>query len=311
MNCLPSPRGCGLMKGLLFMRKPSGLGVWCSTNVLDASELAVLATDVERRGYETLWYPESLSYESFAMGGYLLSRTSRLQVASGIANIYARDSTTSAQGHDSLNRLYDGRFILGLGVSHIPLVDGARGHSYKKPVTTMRAYLNAMGEAKIDPTIKMDERSIVLAALGPNMLALAGQLSKGSHPYCVTPEHTAQAREIMGPDAWLCVEQKMILCSDESIVRPIQRAQMARYMALANYRNNWLRLGFSEDEFSGEGSARFLDAMVVWGNDTVLQDCIEAHRRAGADQVILQLFPTDESKGCDLRALAALAPEGN
>lgn len=293
------------------MRKPTGLGVWCSTNVLNASELTVLATDVEQRGYDTLWYPESLSYESFAMGGYLLSRTSNLQVASGIANIYARDATTSAQGHDSLNRLYDGRFILGLGVSHIPLVDGARGHDYKKPVTTMRAYLKEMSEAKIDPTIKMDERSIVLAALGPNMLSLAGQMSKGSHPYCVTPEHTAKAREIMGPDAWLCVEQKMILCSDESVVRPVQRAQMARYMALANYRNNWVRLGFSEDNFDGDGSARFLDAMVVWGRETVLRDCIEAHRRAGADQVILQLFPPDGKKGTDLRALDTFAPGGN
>ncbi len=292
------------------MRKPSGLGVWCSTNVLNASELAALATDVERRGYDTLWYPESLSYESFAMAGYLLARTSSLQVASGIANIYARDAFTSAQGHDSLNRLYGDRFILGLGVSHVPLVEGARGHDYKKPVTTMRAYLQAMAEANIDPTIKIDDRAIVLAALGPKMLALSAAASKGSHPYCVTPEHTAQAREIMGPDAWLCVEQKIILSADESAVRPVQRAQMARYMALANYRNNWLRLGFTEDDVDGEGSERFLDAMVVWGGDRQIRDCIEAHQAAGADQVILQAFAADGSKGADLKALDAFAPGG-
>jgi probable F420-dependent oxidoreductase len=292
------------------MRKPGGIGVWCATNVLDRNALAQLATDVERRGYQTLWYPESLSYESFAMASFLLSQTTGLQVASGIANIYARDAITSAQGHDSLNRLFGNRFILGLGVSHVPLVEGARGHDYKKPVTTMRAYLDAMAQAKLDPTIRMDDRAVVLAALGPRMLALSAEKTKGSHPYCVTPEHTAQAREIMGPDAWLCVEQKICLTTDESTARAIARQQMARYMALDNYRNNWLRLGFTEEEFTGDGAPRFLDAMVVWGDEAAIRNCIEAHQRAGADQVILQAFPPDGSKGADIKALDAFAPAG-
>lgn len=290
------------------MTKPSGLGIWCSTNVLDKAALAALASGVERRGYETLWYPESLSYETFAMAGFLLSETSSLKVASGIANIYARDAFTSAQGHDSLNRMYDGRFILGLGVSHVPLVEGARKHVYAKPVTTMRAYLTAMAEANIDPTIKLADRAVVLAALGPKMLELSAQASKGAHPYCVTPEHTAQAREIIGPEGWLCVEQKICLTSDEATARAVARQQMARYMVLPNYRNNWFRLGFTEDEVSGEGASRFLDAMVVWGGEKQILDCIEAHRRAGADQVILQAFPPDGSAGADPRALDAFAP---
>lgn len=290
------------------MTKPSGLGIWCSTNVLDKAALAALASGVERRGYETLWYPESLSYETFAMAGFLLSETSSLKVASGIANIYARDAFTSAQGHDSLNRMYDGRFILGLGVSHVPLVEGARKHVYAKPVTTMRAYLTAMAEANIDPTIKLADRAVVLAALGPKMLELSAQASKGAHPYCVTPEHTAQAREILGPEGWLCVEQKICLTSDEATARAVARQQMARYMVLPNYRNNWFRLGFTEDEVSGEGASRFLDAMVVWGGEKQILDCIEAHRRAGADQVILQAFPPDGSAGADPRALDAFAP---
>lgn len=290
------------------MKQPAGLGVWCSTNVLDKAALAELATGVERRGYQTLWYPESTSYECLSMAGFLLSETSRLQVASGIANIYARDAFTAAQGHDGLNRMYDNRFVLGLGVSHIPLVERARGHTYNKPVTTMRAYLKAMAEAKIDPTIKMDDRAVVLAALGPKMLELAGTASKGAHPYCVTPEHTAQAREIMGADAWLCVEQKICLTPDESTARTVARQQMARYMALPNYRNNWFRLGFTEDEVTGEGAPRFLDAMVVWGGETQIQNCIEAHRKAGADQVILQAFAPDGSTGSDPRALDAFAP---
>jgi probable F420-dependent oxidoreductase len=290
------------------MKKPSGLGIWCATNVLDRAQLSELATGVERRGYETLWYPESLSYESFAMAGYLLARTTTLGVASGIANIYARDALTSAQGHDSLNRLYDGRFILGLGVSHVPLVEGARKHVYGKPVATMRAYLEAMATANVDPTIKIDDRAVVLAALGPNMLALAGTATKGAHPYCVTPAHTAEARRIMAPGAWLCVEQKICLTSDATTARSIARQQMARYMALPNYRNNWLRLGFAESAFTGDGSEEFLDAMVVWGNETRIGDVIEAHRAAGADQVILQAFPPEGGKGTDNRALDAFAP---
>ena len=290
------------------MEKPSGLGIWCATNVLDQSALADLATGVERRGYDTLWYPESLSYECLALGGYLLSRTSRLTLASGIANIYARDAVTSAQGHDSLNRLYDGRFILGLGVSHVPLVEGARGHNYGKPVASMRAYLGAMAAARIDATIQMENRNVVLAALGPNMLALSRAATKGALPYCVTPEHTAEAREILGPDRWLCVEQKICLTADESTARAVAQQQMARYMALANYRNNWFRLGFTEDEVTGEGAPRFLDAMVVWGGERQIRDCIEAHRAAGADQVVLQAFKPDGGIGTDPKALDAFAP---
>jgi probable F420-dependent oxidoreductase len=292
------------------MKNPTGLGVWCGTNVLDPSALAALATGVERRGYDTLWYPESLSYEGLALGGYLLSQTSRLTLASGIANIYARDAVTAAQGHDSLNTLYDGRFILGLGVSHVPLVEGARGHNYGKPVASMRTYLDTMAAANIDPTIRTADRNVVLAALGPNMLALSRDATKGALPYCVTPEHTAEARQILGPNAWLCVEQKVCLTSDQSTARAVAQQQMTRYMALPNYRNNWFRLGFTEDEVTGEGAPRFLDAMVVWGGEVQIRNCIDAHRKAGADQVVLQAFKPDGGAGTDPAALDAFAPGG-
>ena len=292
------------------MKNPTGLGVWCGTNVLDPSALAALATGVERRGYDTLWYPESLSYEGLALGGYLLSQTSRLTLASGIANIYARDAVTAAQGHDSLNTLYDGRFILGLGVSHVPLVEGARGHNYGKPVASMRTYLDTMAAANIDPTIRTADRNVVLAALGPNMLALSRDATKGALPYCVTPEHTAEARQILGPTAWLCVEQKVCLTSDQSTARAVAQQQMTRYMALPNYRNNWFRLGFTEDEVTGEGAPRFLDAMVVWGGEVQIRNCIDAHRKAGADQVVLQAFKPDGGAGTDPAALDAFAPGG-
>ncbi len=292
------------------MRKPSGLGVWARTNVLDRDQLAELAETVEHFGYQTLWYPESLSYEALVVAGYLLSNTQDLIVASGIANIYARDAVTAAQGYDSLNRLYGGRFVLGLGVSHIPLVEGARGHSYGKPVTTMRQYLRDMVSAQIDPTIKFDDRAIVLAALGPKMLELASVSAKGALPYCVTPDHTAEARKVMGPEAWLCVEQKICLTEDEGAARAVQREQMAPYMTMNNYRNNWFRLGFTEEEVTGKASTRFLDAMVVWGNEHFIQDCIDAHFKAGADQVVIQAFRPDGGLGPDPTALKAFSPNG-
>ncbi len=292
------------------MRKPTGLGIWCATNVLGQTELAELATGVERRGYDTLWYPESLSYECFAIAGFLLSQTGALTVASGIANIYARDAVTAAQGHDSMNRLFNDRFILGLGVSHVPLVEGARGHTYGKPVATMRAYLQALAAAPIDVTIRHDDRAVVLAALGPNMLALSRDGSKGALPYCVMPDHTAEARRILGPDAWLCVEQKICLTTDRSTARSVAQKQMARYMALPNYRENWFRLGFSPEDVMGDGTPRFLDAMVIWGGERQIRDCIEAHRYAGADQVVLQAFRPDGGTGTDPNALDAFAPGG-
>ena len=292
------------------MRKPSGLGVWARTNVLDSDQLAELAETVEYFGYQTLWYPESLSYEALVLAGYLLSHTQDLIVASGIANIYARDAVTAAQGYDSLNRLYGGRFVLGLGVSHIPLVEGARGHSYGKPVTTMRQYLKGMASAKLDSTIKFDDRAVVLAALGPKMLELASVSAKGALPYCVTPDHTAEARKVMGPEAWLCVEQKICLTEDEETARAVQREQMEPYMTMNNYRNNWFRLGFTEEEVTGKASTRFLDAMVVWGNEQVIQDCIDAHFKAGADQVVIQAFRPDGGLGPDPIALKAFSPNG-
>ena len=139
------------------------------------------------------------------------------------------------------------------------------------------------------------------------MLELSRDASKGALPYCVTPEHTEEARKILGPDAWLCVEQKICLTSEESTARAVARQQMTRYLALPNYRNNWLRLGFTEDELAGGGAPRFLDAMVVWGKEKQVEDCIEAHRRAGADQVVLQAFRPDSGPGTDPTALDTFA----
>lgn len=281
-------------------------GVWFSTNALDKAQLVELAQGIERLNYDVLWYPESLAYESLSLGGFLLGQTKRLAVGSGIANIYARDAFTAMAGHNTLNALYGDRFVLGLGVSHIPLVEGRRGHAYGKPVSTMRAYLDAMASA--DLAVAAPARNVVLAALGPKMLALAAEKTNGALPYNVTPEHTAQAKAILGPERWLCVEQKICLTTDAAQARAVAAEQLARYMPMPNYRNNWLRLGFTEEDLAGKGSDRFLDAMVAWGDEAAIRARLQAHVDAGATHVCIQPLNPDGSSAPDWKALEALAP---
>ena len=283
-------------------------GVWCATDPLSVPQLKELVQRVESLGYGTFWYPEARGHEAFALGSFLLGNTEKLIVATGIANIYARDATTAKQGQHTLAKLSGGRFLLGLGVSHIPLVEGLRGHTYGKPVTTMRAYLDGMDRAA-DAAPALDEAPpTVLAALGPRMTELAAQRTAGAHPYNITPEHTARAREIVGPDSWVCSEQKVLLETDAGKARQVARANLAPYMDRPNYRNNWLRLGFSEEDLAGGGSDRFMDAMVVWGDETAIRKRIGEHFDAGANHVCIQSLHPDGSRRPDLKALEILAP---
>ena len=281
-------------------------GVWFAPNRMPMEEIGRLAETVESHGYDALWYPESVAYEAMALGGYYLSRTKKLTVASGIASIYARDAAAAMQGHNTLNALYDGRFILGLGVSHAPMVERVRGHNYGKPVSTMRAYLEAMFSTPVQ--VDAAERRVVLAALGPNMLALSAELADGALPYNVTPEHTALAREILGPGKPLYVEQKICLTEDASVAREVAAQQLAMYLAMPNYRNCWLSLGFTEDELSGKGSTRFLDAMVAWGNEDSIRARLQAHFDAGADHVAIQPFDARGGSSPSWETLAVFAP---
>jgi len=284
------------------------LGVFCFTDALTPAQLTELARQTEHLGYAALWYPEVFGYESFALGCFLLQQTETLIIAAGIANIYARDATAAKQGQHTLATFSGGRFLLGLGVSHVPLVEDARGHHYRPPVATMRAYLDAMDKAAaIAPRLE-EPPPTVLAALGPQMTALATARTAGALPYNVTPEHTARARAILGPNKWLCVEQKVLLGTDATKAREVARQTMAFYLPLANYRNNWMRLGFSEQDLTDGGSDRFLDAMVAWGDVSVLQQRIQAHFDAGASHVCIQALRADGQPIPDWQALAALAP---
>jgi probable F420-dependent oxidoreductase len=279
------------------------LGVWCSTDRLNGAQLRDLLRVVERHGYSAFWYPESRGYESFSLGAFLLANSTRLVVGSSIANIYARDAYTARRGLATLNALHGERFVLGLGVSHIPMVEGLRGHRYEKPVPAMRAYLD--GICKDQPGA--EDWPIALAALRPKMLALAAERTRGAVPYNVTPEHTAQAAAILGPSKWLAVEQKVCLETDPARARALGRKELARYMILPNYRNNWLRLGFTEAELEGGGSDRFIDAMVLHGDAEAIRRGLRAHFDAGATHVCIQPVHEDGDFAARDRTLATLA----
>jgi probable F420-dependent oxidoreductase len=261
------------------------LGTWYSTDKLGGpGEIAGFAQQVERLGYDVLWYPESRGYESFSVAGFMLGSTSKLKIGSSIASIYARDAFTSRRGLISLNALYGDRFILGLGVSHVPMVEGVRGHSYGKPIPVMRAYLD--GICKDQPGA--ESWPLAIAALGPLMLKLSAEKTRGALPYNVTPEHTARAAKILGPEKWLAVEQKVCLETDAARARALGRAELSRYMVLDNYRNCWLGLGFTEAELANGGSDRFIDAMVLWGSAATVKEKLRAHFAAGATHVCIQ-----------------------
>jgi probable F420-dependent oxidoreductase len=281
------------------------LGVWAATDRFTASKAADFARRVEAWGYSALWIPEGMGREIFSASAWLLANTGTLVVASGIANIYARDPLSSAAAQKGLNEQSGGRFLLGLGVSHLPIVE-ARKHAYGKPLATMRAYLQGMAEADYRAASPAAPPKTVLAALGPKMLELSAELADGAHPYNVPPEHTRRARSILGAGKLLCVEQAAILETNAAEARAIARRFLAFYFSLPNYVDNWSRLGFTDTDFAGGGSDRLIDAVIAWGDEKAIRARLQEHWQAGADHVCVQavgptLLP-------DERLLALLAP---
>ncbi len=285
------------------MRQVGRLGVWYPVDRLNGAHIRGLLRTVEDLGYSTLWYPEALGYESLSIASFMLANSTRLIIGSSIANIYARDPFTARRGLKTLSSLYDDRFILGLGVSHAPMVERVRGHVYEKPVPTMRRYLDGLYENPSNAA----EWPVVIAALGPLMLKLAAERTAGAVPYNVTPEHTREARAALGPDKLLVVEQKVCLETDPVAARALARRELHRYMTLTNYRNNWLRIGFTEADLSDGGSDRFLDAMVLWGDAPTIARGLRAHLEAGATQVCIQPIHAEEDMAARDRTLTALA----
>ena len=286
------------------------LGVWAALDGLSASQAAAFAQRVEAWGYSALWTPEAVGRDPFSLIGFLAGQTESLVLATGIANIYARDPMTMKSIHKTCAELAPGRFVLGIGVSHEHLVSRVRGHDYTKPLSTMRAYLDALDSALYMGAEPGEEAPIVLAALRDKMLGLAASRTRGAHPYLVPPEHTARAREVMGPDAWLCPEQMVMLESDAEVARKVGRANLRVYIGLPNYRNNLKQFGFTDTDFEDGGSDRLVDAMIAWGDADAIRARVQAHWDAGADHVCIQAFRSDGSPNPDEALLEALAPNG-
>jgi probable F420-dependent oxidoreductase len=284
------------------------LGVWTWLDSLFAPETAEFARRIEAWGYSTLWIPEAMGRDPFLLLGFLAANTRTLLLATGIANIYARDAISMRAIQQTLAELSDGRLVLGLGVSHEPLVSGVRGHAYRKPIATMRSYLEAMRKAPYVAPKPAREAPIVLAALRRRMLELAAEQAQGAHPYFVPPEHTARAREILGRGPWLCPEQMVLLETNPSRARELSRGFIRIYTTLPNYQNNLRELGFGDADFAGGGSDRLVDAIVAWGDEKAIAARVRAHHDAGADHVCIQPFRPDGKPGPDLRVLEALAP---
>src|SRR6266702_5766096 len=239
------------------------IGVWSfELERLTAADEGRLAQEVESLGFKALWIPESLgSKEVFAHAAILLAATKTLIVASGIANIWARDPVAMANGARSLQEAYGDRFLCGVGVSHKPTIDARLGGGYARPLARMRAYLDAMDKAPyVGPNRKDPPPPRVLGALGPQMLRLAAERSLGAHPYFVPVEHTTIARKELGPDPLLAVEQACTLETDSTKAREVARRHTKRYLGLENYVNNLRRLGWRDADLADEGSDKLVDA---------------------------------------------------
>ncbi|MFC4116721.1 LLM class F420-dependent oxidoreductase [Nonomuraea zeae] len=287
-------------------RRMGRVGVWNSTlSAESASFEREAAAEVESLGFGTLWVGETpTGKESLAHSAILLGATQRLMVATGIASVWGRDATAAANGANALSEAFDGRFVLGLGVSHAPAV-AARGHDYRKPVSAMREYLDVMDATEYSGPLPQPAPRL-LAALRTKMLELAAQRAQGAHPYFVTPEHTARARAVLGPDPVLAPEQTVVLDTDPERARRTARRFMSLYLALPNYTNNLRELGWEDADLANGGSDALVDAIVAWGDPDKIIERVHAHLDAGADHVCVQpLADTPRQMLDHLRTLAA------
>jgi len=284
------------------------LGLWFFLDTMPSTDAAAFVQQIERLGYPALWMPEAVGREPFATAGFVLARSERIVIATGIANIWARDPMTMAAGQKTLAEQSGNRFLLGIGVSHAPLV-GLRGHAYTRPLSYMRDYLDKMQTAPFMAVPPSEPPPTVIGAIRPKMVALAGERAQGVHPYFVPPEHTARTRKQLGPDKWICVAQAVILESDPVKARAAARQYMQTYVpALPNYTNNLRDLGWTDADFADGCSDRLVDAIVAWGDERKIRERFDAHYRAGASHVCFLPLRSDSVPLPDMRAIETFRP---
>lgn len=274
---------------------PSRIGVWWASDTWPMQAAAEVAAEIEELGYGSLFIPEVGLKDALVESAAFLAATRRLVVGTGIANIHARVPGTMEGGGRTLTALHPGRFVLGLGVSHGPLVTNMLGGTYAKPLTTMRTYLDRMAALPeaIEPGSGRPTR--LLAALGPKMIELSGTHADGAHPYLVNPGQTALTREILGPDKWVVSEQAVVVGGGGAVLDDAEQLRRAHlhlqiYSGLPNYRNSWLRQGFDESDFVRGGSERLARGIVGMGTSEQAAATLTAHLDAGADHVVVQVL---------------------
>jgi probable F420-dependent oxidoreductase len=270
-----------------------GTGVWSSTlRYGDAAEAAEAAAELDELGYSVLWVPD-VGGDVFGAVGNLLAATTSAIVATGILNLWMHAAEETAQTHAELTSEHGDRFLVGIGVSHAPLIDQVNEPgTYTRPLARTREFLDGLDAAS--PSLPPGSR--VLAALGPKMLELARSRTAGSHPYLVSPEHTARTRVALGDGPLVAVEQGVVLETDADRARSIARQHLATYLGLPNYVNNWKRLEFSDEDVADGGSDRLVDALVAWGDEATIARRVQDQRDAGADHVCIQVLTDDLSQ---------------
>jgi probable F420-dependent oxidoreductase len=266
-----------------------------------------VAAELEGLGYGAIWVPDATGRDPFVHSTLLLGATAHLTVGTGVASIYGRHPMAMNGAWRTLSDAFPGRFVLGLGVSHQPMVEGLLGKTYGSPLAAMRDYLDRMDNAIYVAPLPAEPPRRVLAALGPKMLGLAAERADGAHPYNVPPEHTAQARDILGPGKLLAPEQAVLLETDAAEARRIARQYIAVYLDLPNYMNNLRRFGITDADIADGGSRRLVDMLIAWGDVDDIRARVQAHLDAGADHVAIQAL-TPERGALPLAEWRELAP---
>ena len=273
------------------------VGIW--TRQLDSQpgSLAEEAVaELEALGYPAVWIPEAIEREVVSHAALLLSSSSTIVVATGIANIYSRTPSATALAQLLLAERFDDRFLLGLGVSHPLVVERRLRQTYERPIEMMRSYLEAM-DAQLGADHPAPPRTAparVLAALGPRMLAVAAARSAGAHTYLAPVAHTAWARGVIGDAPLLAPAVKVVLDRDASRAREVARSSVAPMLGVPAYRANLLRVGFTEDDVSGGPSQRLVDALVAVGDVDAVRVRVQEHLDAGADHVCVEVLTGDD-----------------
>ncbi len=268
----------------------SGTGIWSSgLRYGDPGEAADAARELEELGYGALWIPDT-GGDLFGVVANLLGATQSITVATGILNLWMHTPEETAAHYDAMTTEHGRRFLVGIGVSHAPLVDRVKdAGTYQRPLEQMRRFLDGLDAA--NPPLPEHDR--VLAALGPRMLELAAHRTAGTHLYLVTAEHTATARELFGAGPLVAVEQGVVLETDPEAARAAARTHLSPYLGLPNYVNNWRRIGFTDDDFADGGSKRLVDALYAWGDEATIASRVQDHHDAGASHVCVQALAGD------------------